>query len=199
MSEAETVLIPPQDAVPPERHPEAPRPGEPLPSHYEHCYACGDGVPNGLRMRSRAGDGVSVHSEFTVLPTHQGAPGLAHGGVLGAALDETLGSLTWVLRTIAVTGRLETDFLRPVAVGTRLCLRAEATAVHGRKIYAVAEGRIGDPEGPLAVRARALFVEVPPEHFTAHGRDEEIAAALADPRQREVVRALGGGTSEVSS
>ena len=192
MSGAETVLIPPEGAVPPVRHPEAPRPGEPLPSHYEQCFACGDGVPHGLGLRSWAGDGVSVRAELTVLPAHQGAPGLAHGGILSAALDETLGSLNWVLRTIAVTGRLETDFLRPVPVGTRLCLRAEATAVHGRKIYATAEGRVGDPEGALAVRARALFVEVTTDHFTTHGRDEEIEAALADPRQREVVRTLRG-------
>lgn len=191
MSGAETQLIPPEGAARPVRHPDAPAPGEPLPSHYEQCFGCG-AAGHGLRLRARAGDGASVTAEFTVLPAHQGAPGLAHGGVLTAALDETLGGLNWVLKSMAVTGRLETDFLRPVAVDTRLCLRAEAVAVHDRKIYATAEGRVGDPQGPLAVRARALFIEVALDHFLTHGRDQEIDAALDDPRQREVVRALQG-------
>jgi acyl-coenzyme A thioesterase PaaI-like protein len=181
---------PPAGARPPVRHPDAPAPGELLGSHYEHCFGCGGAQPHGLHLLARAGEGVSVTAEFTVGPSHQGAPGLAHGGVLATALDETLGSLNWLLRTIAVTGRLETDFLRPVPVGTVLFLRAEATAVAGRKIYCAAEGRTGGPGGPLAVRARALFVEVKVDHFIDNGRPEEIRAAMADPDQIRRVRAF---------
>lgn len=183
-------LTPPADAVPPVRHPEAPAPGEPLGTHYEQCFGCGGDQPHGLRLAARAGEGVSITAEFTVRPAHQGAPGLAHGGVLTTALDESLGSLTWLLRTIAVTGRLETDFVAPVPVGTALFLRAEVTAVAGRKIYARAEGRIGGPDGPLAVRAKALFIEVKVDHFIDHGRSEEIEAAMADPDQIRRARAF---------
>jgi acyl-coenzyme A thioesterase PaaI-like protein len=133
---------------------------------------------------------VSVTAGFTVRPAHQGAPGLAHGGVLASALDETLGSLNWLLRTIAVTGRLETDFVRPVPVGSVLYLEAEVTAVAGRKIYCTATGRVGGPEGPVAVRADALFVEVKVDHFVDHGRPEEIRAAMNDPDQVRRVRAF---------
>lgn len=141
-------------------------------------------------MRARAGEGVSVVAEFTVQPAHQGAPGLAHGGVLVSALDETLGSLSWLLRTIAVTGRLESDFVRPVPVGTVLHLEAEVRAVAGRKIYSSAVGRVGGPDGPVAVRADALFVEVKVDHFVDHGRQEEIRAVMADPDQVRVARAF---------
>jgi acyl-coenzyme A thioesterase PaaI-like protein len=133
---------------------------------------------------------VNVTAEFTVRRAHQGAPGLAHGGVLASALDETLGSLSWLLHVIAVTGRLETDFVRPVPVGTTLHLDARVTAVAGRKIYAAAVGRIGGPDGPVAVRAEALFVEVKIEHFTNNGRPEEVNAAMADPDQVRVARAF---------
>ncbi len=172
------------------RHPEAPAPGEIIGSHYEYCFGCGGGVAHGLHLETRAGEGVNVTAEFTVREAHQGAPGLAHGGVLATALDETLGSLGWMLRVIAVTGRLETDFLRPVPVGTELHLTAEAVAVHRRKIYCTATGRIGGPDGPVAVHANAMFVEVKIDHFIDNGRKEEIQAVMADPDQVKVARAF---------
>ncbi|GAB2602066.1 PaaI family thioesterase [Streptomyces capparidis] len=178
-------MTPPPDARPPVRHPDAPAPGTPLGAHYEQCFGCGGEQPHGLRLVARAGEGVSVTAEFTVASGHQGAPGLAHGGVLAAALDETLGSLNWLLRVIAVTGRLETDFLRPVPVGTVLHLTARCLAVHGRKIYATAEGRAGGPGGPVAVRADAVFVEVPVKHFTEHGRAEDVQAVIDAARRGE--------------
>jgi acyl-coenzyme A thioesterase PaaI-like protein len=141
-------------------------------------------------MEIRAGAGVDVTAEFSVLPAHQGAPGLAHGGLLATALDETLGALGWLLRKIAVTGRLETDYLRPVPVGTLLHLSGRCVGVHGRKIYAVGEGRLGAPEGPVAIRAQALFVEVRMEHFTEYGRAEEIDAVISSPDQVKAARAF---------
>ncbi|WP_374985462.1 PaaI family thioesterase [Streptomyces fradiae] len=185
-----TALTPPADARPPKRHPEAPAPGEPLGAHYAYCFGCGGGQPHGLHLEARAGEGVRVTAEFTVTSDHQGAPGLAHGGVLATALDETLGSLGWLLRVIAVTGRLETDYALPVPVGTVLHLQAEVTAVHGRKIYSTATGRIGGPDGPVAVRADALFIEVKVDHFIDNGRPEEIQAAMADPDQVRRARAF---------
>ncbi len=185
-----TALTPPPGADRPVRHADAPEPGTLLGSHYDECFGCGEAQPHGLHLAARAGEGVSVTAEFTVRPAHQGAPGLAHGGVLVSALDETLGSLQWLLRTIAVTGRLETEFVRPVPVGTTLHLSAHCTGVAGRKIYSSAVGRVGSPEGPVAVRADAVFVEVKLEHFTRNGRPEEIKAALDNPDQFKVARAF---------
>jgi acyl-coenzyme A thioesterase PaaI-like protein len=172
------------------RHPEAPAPGELLGAHYDQCFGCGESQPFGLHLAARAGEGVSVTAEFTVQAAHQGAPGLAHGGVLATALDETLGSLSWMLRVIAVTGRLESEFLRPVPVGATLHLSARCTAVDGRKIYSTAEGRIDGPDGPVAVRADALFIEVKLDHFTRNGRADEIQAAMDDPDRVKAARAF---------
>ena len=183
-------LTPPASATAPVRHPDAPAPGEPLGAHYEQCFGCGASQPHGLHLVPVAGEGVSVTAEFTVRPAHQGAPGLAHGGVLTTALDETLGALSWLLRVIAVTGRLETDFLRPVPVGTTLYLSARCKAVAGRKIFSSAEGRLGSPEGPVAIRADAMFVEVDVQHFISNGRPEEIRAVMDDPDRVKIARAF---------
>jgi acyl-coenzyme A thioesterase PaaI-like protein len=133
---------------------------------YESCFGCGSEAANGLKLLRTASAGGVVQSQFTVSDGHQGAPGLAHGGVLAAALDEALGTAAWMLGSRYVTGRLETDFLSPVPVGSTVHLRSWCTGVDGRKAYLEAEGRIGSPDGPMAVRAAALFIEVPEEHFT---------------------------------
>lgn len=172
----------------PVRHPDAPPPGESIGSHYHRCFGCGDDHRTGLHMHVSAGAGLSIDAKFTVTEDHQGAPGLAHGGLLTAAFDEALGSLAWLLRRPMVTGRLETEFVRPVPVGTTLFIRAMAEKVVGRRIYTRAEGRIGDPAGPVAVRAAAIFVTVPIEHFVKYGRAEDVAAAVSRPDIRETAR-----------
>ena len=122
---------------------------------------------------------MTADAEFTVTEHHQGAPGLAHGGLLAAAFDEALGSLNWLLRTPAVTARLETDFVRPVPVDSTLYIHAEVLAVADRKIYTRAQGRLGSVAGPVAVTAAALFVAVGLDHFSRYGRPADVEAAHA--------------------
>jgi acyl-coenzyme A thioesterase PaaI-like protein len=171
---------PPIDAVLPERSPTAPAPGEPIPSHYTRCYGCGTDHPSGLRLRLFAGEGLSLHGTFTVTDQHQGAPGLAHGGLLTTAFDDALGSLNWLLSSPAVTARLETDFRRPVPVGSTLYIAAEVVGVKGRKVFSRAVGRLDSPDGPVALTAAALFLQVPVEHFVTNGRPEDVASARED-------------------
>lgn len=171
---------PPVETELPERHPQAPVAGTVMPAHYAQCFGCGDAAPNGLRLHSTVGEGLTVHARFTVGDGHQGAPGLAHGGVLTAAFDETLGGLNALTYTPAVTARLETEFLRPVPVGSTLHITASIDGMAGRKIYNSAVGRLDADDGPAAVRARALFVVVELDHFTKYGRAEDLATVDPD-------------------
>ena len=172
---------PPASAVIPERHAKSPATGSQLPSHFKHCFGCGDLHPTGLHLKANVGEGLTISAEFTVTENHQGAPGLAHGGLLSLAFDEALGKLMWLLRAPAVTARLETDFLLPVPIGTKLFISARITGQDGRKVYSVAEGRINAPDGPLAVRAASLFIIVPMKHFLENAPAEYIAAIKANP------------------
>ncbi|WP_230885015.1 hypothetical protein [Planomonospora sp. ID82291] len=56
-------------------------------------------------------------------------------------------------------------------------LRARCTGTSGRKAYREAEGRIGAPEGPVAVRAAALLIEAGVEHSAEHGDARAVLAA----------------------
>jgi len=171
-------LSPPRDAEVPERAADAPAPGTVLSSHFTACIGCGRDHPTGLRMRVTAGEGLSVHGRFAVTEHHQGAPGLAHGGLVALAMDEVLGGLGWLLRTPMVTGRLQVEYLRPVPVGSELALHAQLDAVDGRRIFSQARAHAGSTDGDLLARAFAVFVAVPLEHFRTHGRADEIDAAV---------------------
>ncbi len=164
----------PEGAMIPQRHPKAPPIGSQIPSHFGHCFGCGELHPTGLHLVAHAGNGVDLTAEFTVTENHQGAPGLAHGGLLSLAFDEALGKLMWLLRAPAVTARLETDFLRPVPMGSTLHISARITGQVSRKVYCEAEGRLNSPDGDIAVKAAALFVIVPMNHFLDNAPKEYL-------------------------
>ena len=172
---------PPPGAVIPERHPKSPATGSVIPSHFKHCFGCGDLHPTGLHLVAHVGEGLDITAQFTVTENHQGAPGLAHGGLLSLAFDEALGKLMWLLRAPAVTARLETDFLRPVPMGSVLYISASITGQVGRKVYSEAIGRLDGPDGDIAVRAASLFVIVPMKHFLENAPAEYIAAMREKP------------------
>jgi acyl-coenzyme A thioesterase PaaI-like protein len=166
---------PPVEVAQPVPHPDAPEPGTKLGPHYAHCFGCGDETEGGLHLSTETGPEATIIAQFQVTAAHQGAPGLAHGGLLACAFDEALGATVGqLLRKPAVTGRLETDFLRPVPVGSTLHIVGKLDGIAGRKVYTSAEGRLNAPDGLVALRARALFVIVDVTHFTRHG--------TADPR-----------------
>jgi acyl-coenzyme A thioesterase PaaI-like protein len=172
------------------RHRDAPPAGSALAPHYAHCFGCGPEHPTGLHLEVEAREGVAIRSRFTVTEHHQGAPGLAHGGLLSTAFDESLGFLNWLIHTPAVTARLETDFRRPVPVGSTLHIDARMTGQEGRKIWTAATGRLDAWDGPVAVEATALFIAVGLEHFRSHGRPEDVEAAASEARERQAVRSF---------
>ncbi len=108
--------------------------------------------------------------ELTLQPGQQGAPGRVHGGVLAAALDETMGVMVWSLGGSYATARLEVDYLAPIPLSGTVHIHARCTGRYGRKVYMAAEARLGGVAGPVAVRAAALYVETP----AAAGGDRKL-------------------------
>jgi acyl-coenzyme A thioesterase PaaI-like protein len=154
----------------------------PLPSHYERCFGCGRDHPTGLHLEMSGDDqALRVEGSFVVTEHHQGAPGLAHGGVISAAVDEGMGYLLWLVQSPAVTAKLEVDYRRPVPVGSRLELEGHIERTHGRKIYASMVGRV---EGRVAVEARAMYLKVRVEHFIPHA--ERMGERMGDGHDRPI-------------
>lgn len=139
------------------------------PHHDPGCWGCGDN-PIGLRLPLPEEEGLTAYEAFFQFDErHQGGPGIAHGGLVSAALDEAVGLLATWYRFPAVTARIFVRFRRPVPINTELQLRAHVEDARGRRIRARAE--ITDGSLPLA-EARAALLHVPLEHFlrTPEGR-----------------------------
>ena len=103
-------------------------------------------------------------SSVTFGPQHQGGPGIAHGGIVGAALDEACGLLATWHRFPAVTARIAIRYRRPAPIGKPLHVTAKVEADRGRRTEISAELRDGDE---LLARADGAFLHVPLEHFLA--------------------------------
>ena len=111
----------------------------------------------------------SYDATVTFREPHQGGPGIAHGGIVGAALDEACGLLATWHRFPTVTARIAIRFRKPAPINVPLRVSARVTAERGRRIEIAAELR--DAEELLA-EADGAFLHVPLEHFlqTPEGR-----------------------------
>jgi acyl-coenzyme A thioesterase PaaI-like protein len=151
------------------------------PHHDAACWGCGDNAL-GIRLPQPEVEGQEEYEAYVHFDErHQGGPGIVHGGLVSAALDEACGLLATWYRFPAVTARIFVRFRRPVAINTELLLRARVEGSRGRRIHVAAA--LEDGEEVLA-EARAAFLHVPLDHFlaTPEGRaaGEAWRARLAD-------------------
>jgi acyl-coenzyme A thioesterase PaaI-like protein len=146
------------------------------PHHDPACWGCGS-APAGIRLPCPAGEGLTEYEAwFSFDERHQGGPGLVHGGLVAAALDEACGLLATWYRFPTVTARIFVRYRRPVPINTELLARAELTSERGRRLRVAAQ--IGDGNEVLA-EARAAFLHVPLEHFLATPEGKAAAEAWA--------------------
>jgi acyl-coenzyme A thioesterase PaaI-like protein len=108
-------------------------------------------------------------SQVTFGLHHQGGPGIAHGGIVGAALDEACGLLATWHRFPTVTARIAIRYRRPAPINRPLRVAARVTSDRGRRIEIEAQLRDGEE---LLAEADGTFLHVPLEHFlsTPEGR-----------------------------
>ncbi len=125
------------------------------PRHY--CYGCGGRNPEGLHIKFEV-EGRRVCGRFTARETHVGFPGVAHGGIAAAVLDEAMGWAMYAAGAWAMTARMEVKYRRPLPLGEELIISAEVVRERGRVLDATAQ--IRDRRGVLA-EAKGMFVRLP--------------------------------------
>lgn len=133
---------------------------EPNDSPRRWCYGCGDRNPEGLHIGFEI-EGRRVEGRFRPRETHQGWPGLAHGGVAAAALDEAMGWAMYATGAWAMTARMEVKYRRPLPLGEELLVSAEVTRDRGRRLEA--EANVRTLSGEVLAEAAGLFLRVPAE------------------------------------
>jgi acyl-coenzyme A thioesterase PaaI-like protein len=126
------------------------------PRHW--CFGCGKLNTEGLGI-DFAVDGMTVEGRFVARNSHQGYPGVTHGGIAAAAMDEAMGWAMYAAGAWAMTAKMEVKYRRAIPLNEELVVTAGVVRDRGRMLEAVAE--IRSLAGDRLAEAKALFVRLP--------------------------------------
>jgi acyl-coenzyme A thioesterase PaaI-like protein len=129
-----------------------------------HCFVCGLENPFGLQLKFFNSASGEVTVDYTVPEHYQGYPGVVHGGIVAAMLDEATGRVFMgdpANPRFLYTARLDIRYRKNIPVGQPLRLVGRAGKNKGR--MATATGAIYNINGELLAEAEALLVDVPSE------------------------------------
>jgi acyl-coenzyme A thioesterase PaaI-like protein len=134
-----------------------------------HCFVCGVANVHGLQMSFYSAHPGEVVSNISIPAHFQGYPGMVHGGVIAAMLDEAAGRAFMVggppgvspgdPPRFLVTARLSIRYRKPVPVETPLKVVGRTGKDDGK--IAEATGSIYDAGGKLLAEAEAVLVNIP--------------------------------------
>lgn len=137
------------------------------------CFVCGRENPFGLKLKFYEDpENRVVRAEFTLSEAYQGYPGIAHGGVIAAILDEVSGRavmLHTTSETFMATLRLTVRYRRLTPTGTPLVAVGWVEQIGGAG--AKVAGQIRLPDGTVTAEGEALLTAAP-EEFRARWEAE---------------------------
>jgi uncharacterized protein (TIGR00369 family) len=127
-----------------------------------HCFVCGVENPIGLHLKFYETADGEVTAEINLPNVYQGYPGIVHGGVIAAMLDEAAGRAHMGpvdTPRFMFTARLDVRYRKNVPVGKPIRLVGRAGATKSRT--AAACSAIYDQDGTLLADADVVLVNVP--------------------------------------
>jgi uncharacterized protein (TIGR00369 family) len=126
----------------------------------KNCFVCGRENPFGLKLDFYFDGKDTVTAEVNIPESYEGYPGVVHGGVITAILDECAGRAHMIdPNKFMVTAQLNVRFRKPVPTHTLLTVKGVAGERHGR--VAMAHGEILDKSGEILAEADGVFVDIP--------------------------------------
>ena len=126
-----------------------------------HCFVCGVQNSFGLQLKFYDNGIDKVWTEY-VIPEHfQGYPGVAHGGVIAAMLDEVCSRTAMIADSdhFMMTAKLDIKYRCPVPVGHPLNITGRLTKSRDKILQA--EGYIYLSEDTIAAQASVTLVDIP--------------------------------------
>jgi acyl-coenzyme A thioesterase PaaI-like protein len=132
-----------------------------------NCFVCGITNKFGLQLTFYNTAPGEVTCEYTVPVRYQGYPGVVHGGIVTAMLDEVCGR-TYMggdPPRFMYTARLEIRFRKNVP--TEKPLRIIGKAQKSKSRTATSSGVIYGPDGDVLAEADALLVDIPEEIYNS--------------------------------
>jgi acyl-coenzyme A thioesterase PaaI-like protein len=144
------------------------------------CFACGLENSSGLRLRFYDNGKDQVFAQFTIESAHAGYPGMAHGGIVAAVLDEVGGRTVMINNPnrFFVTAHIDVRYRHPVPVGVPLAAAGWMLIRRASRTRAHAE-IFSDGRGLLA-EADILFTDLPPGLLEPDNAGSEFGWRLYD-------------------
>lgn len=129
----------------------------------DHCFVCGRQNPHGLYMTFYDNGRNEVISEYIVGDAYQGYPGVVHGGIVAAMLDEVVARVSMIgdHHHFMMSVKLEVKYRHPIPTDTPLKIVGRIVKLRGRLGKAV--GEILLPDGIIAAESEMTLADVPAE------------------------------------
>ena len=121
------------------------------------CFACGERNDWGLKLKFSERDGY-VETELIPKEVYEGYPGIMHGGLNAAILDEVMAITVNSLGHDAVTARMELRFRKEVPTGGKVKYRSRIKSSRGKVFDLESEAVLED--GTVAVEATGRYIVV---------------------------------------
>lgn len=129
------------------------------------CFVCGRDNPVGLKVKwDQHPEAGELRGRVTIPEHFNGYPGVAHGGIVAALLDETAGRTILMdggFEDLMVTAKLEVGYRLPTPTGVSLDVVGRLVRRSGARAEAEAELRL--PDGGVTATASVLLARPPPE------------------------------------
>ncbi|MEO8898409.1 MAG: PaaI family thioesterase [Candidatus Dormibacter sp.] len=127
-------------------------------TEYQLNFIHGLRNPTGLHLQYHL-EGDSVVTAWTPTEDHAGFPGLVHGGLIAAVLDDVMGRCSVLKRRWVVTGRMETRYREGAPIGATLRVTGWSTRFTRRVMQA--EASMALESGVVVAEATGTYLPVP--------------------------------------
>jgi uncharacterized protein (TIGR00369 family) len=137
------------------------------------CFVCGVNNPASLHTQFLELEDGRLCAEFIATDMHQSYPGRAHGGIISAVLDETIGRAIQIAHpeVFGVTFELNVRFRKPVPLNVPLRIIAEITE-YAHRLFS-GEGKLLLPDGSVAAEAKARYLQMAIGNITEGGLNDQ--------------------------
>ncbi|MDC7236057.1 MAG: PaaI family thioesterase [Spirochaetales bacterium] len=125
-----------------------------------NCFVCGQSNDFGLKTKFYETETNEIIALFTPEPRHQSYPGITHGGISAAILDETIGRAIMAKyeeQVWGVTVDLQIRYRKPVPYGVQL--KACGRIVGEKGPFFEGTGELYLPDGSVAASCKGKYMK----------------------------------------
>ncbi len=140
-----------------------------------NCFMCGRENDRGLKMTwFNDYEAQQIRADVTIAEGFNGYPGIVHGGIVAAILDETAGRALMLDRdfeAMFITAKLEVKYHQPTPTNQPLQVVGWINRRYSRFARVGAEIRLAD--GTVTARCEAVVARPPRKFYEMAGWDKE--------------------------